>query len=83
MRHIDVYKAGHHGSITSSSELFLETISPDIAVVSCGSGNKYGHPDGAAIDRIQQYTNEIYRTDVCGSVVITSDGESLDVQSER
>lgn len=81
--HIDVYKAGHHGSKTSSSELFLETISPDIAVISCGQGNSYGHPDQAAVDRIMKHTDKIYRTDICGSVVITSDGESLDVQSER
>ncbi len=81
--HIDVYKAGHHGSKTSSSELFMDTISPDIAVISCGSGNSYGHPDNEALNRIRRYTDEIYRTDMCGSVVIISDGESLKVRSER
>lgn len=50
--HIDVYKVGHHGSKTSSSELFMDTISPDIAVISCGSGNSYGHPDNEALNRI-------------------------------
>lgn len=80
---IDVYKVGHHGSDTSSSEEFLEIIKPDIAVISCGKGNSYGHPDEAAVDRIMKYTDKIYRTDVCGSVVITSDGDNLDVHSER
>lgn len=81
--HIDVYKAGHHGSKTSSSELFLDTISPDIAVISCGEGNSYGHPNKETLDRIGQYTDKIYRTDLCGSVVIISDGKELEVRCER
>lgn len=81
--HIDVYKAGHHGSKTSSSKLFMDTISPDIAVISCGSGNSYGHPDVEALNAIRRYTDEIYRTDMCGSVEITSDGKELEVRCER
>lgn len=81
--HIDVYKAGHHGSKTSSSELFMDTISPDIAVISCGRGNSYGHPDVEALNEIRRYTDEIYRTDMCGSVEITSDGKELEVRCER
>lgn len=80
---IDVYKAGHHGSDTSGSEMFLSAISPEIAVISCGEGNPYGHPDDSAVERISLYTDEIYRTDLCGTIVITSDGKELEVRTER
>ncbi len=83
LRHIDVYKAGHHGSDTSGSEEFLEAISPDYAVISCGEGNSYGHPDDVTIEKLKKYTDKIYRTDLCGTVVITTDGENISVSTER
>ncbi|MBP3379349.1 MAG: MBL fold metallo-hydrolase [Ruminococcus sp.] len=83
LRHIDVYKTGHHGSDTSSSEKFLEAISPDYAVISCGEGNSYGHPDDVTMEKLEKYTDKIYRTDLCGTVVITTDGENISVSTER
>lgn len=80
---IDVYKAGHHGSDTSSSEEFLEVIKPDIAVISCGEGNSYGHPCDITIENLSKYTDRIYRTDISGSIVITSDGKELTVTEEK
>ncbi|MDE6521000.1 MAG: MBL fold metallo-hydrolase [Ruminococcus sp.] len=80
---IDVYKVGHHGSDTSSSEEFLEIIKPDIAVISCGTGNKYGHPCDITLEKLVKYTDRIYRTDISGTVVITSDGKSLAVTEEK
>lgn len=80
---IDVYKVGHHGSDTSSSLEFLEVIKPDIAVISCGEGNSYGHPCDITIENLSTYTDRIYRTDLCGTVTITSDGEKLNVNTER
>lgn len=79
----DVLKVGHHGSSTSSSELFLAAISPDVAVISCGAFNEYGHPHTAVLDRIGHFTDHIFRTDELGSIRIYSDGETLLVQSDR
>lgn len=80
---IDVYKTGHHGSDTSSSEEFLNVIKPDYAVISCGEGNSYGHPNDITIENLSKFTDKIYRTDLVGTVVFTSDGKSFDVQTER
>lgn len=81
--HATVYKAGHHGSRYSSSEEFLDVVSPEIAVISCGAGNSYGHPNQEALDRISAYTDRIFRTDHNGNVVMTSDGENVEVNTER
>ena len=81
--HATVYKAGHHGSRYSSSEEFLDVVSPEIAVISCGAGNSYGHPNQEALDRISAYTDRIFRTDQNGNVVMTSDGENVEVNTER
>ncbi|MDE6677927.1 MAG: MBL fold metallo-hydrolase [Ruminococcus sp.] len=80
---IDVYKAGHHGSDTSSSEEFLNVIKPDYAVISCGEGNSYGHPKDITVENLSKFTDKIYRTDLVGTVVFTSDGKQLDVKTER
>ena len=80
---IDVYKVGHHGSDTSSSMDFLNVIKPDYAVISCGEGNSYGHPNDITIENLSKFTDKIYRTDLMGTIVFTSDGKSLDVKTER
>ncbi len=83
LKDIDVYKAGHHGSDTSSSEEFLEIIKPDIAVISCGEGNSYGHPCDITLENLSKYTDKIYRTDLSGTIVITSDGKELKLTEEK
>lgn len=75
----DIYKVGHHGSKTSSSKAFLDAVTPEICVISCGADNDYGHPHDVVTKRIAKYTDEVYRTDICGDIVITSDGANLDV----
>lgn len=80
---VDVYKVGHHGSSSSSTAEFLSVIRPETAVISCGAENPYGHPTDAVIKRLSGYTDSIYRTDLCGNIVITSDGSSLQVSTER
>lgn len=76
----DVLKVGHHGSYTSSCEEWLDAVNPEICVISCGEDNEYGHPHDKVVDRLYEYTDKIYRTDVCGNIVITSDGENLNVE---
>lgn len=79
----DVLKAGHHGSSTSSSKKFLDAVTPEICVISCGEGNDYGHPHDKAVNRIKKHTDAIYRTDLCGDIVIVSDGKGLTVSYEN
>ncbi len=80
---VDVFKLGHHGSRTSSSEAFIETLTtqenrPNIkAIISCGEDNKYGHPHGEVIERLRSlgFTDQnMVRTDVNGSIAMSVRG---------
>ena len=74
----DVFKAGHHGSRTSSTDAWLAAVRPTIAVISCGKDNSYGHPHAEVLARIAPYVGEnIYRTDELGSIVFVTDGEAF------
>ncbi len=81
----DVFQAGHHGAANASNDFFLAKVTPSIVVISCGVGNKYGHPREEALARFALYTDKIYRTDTMGTVIITSDGkdETLKVETEK
>jgi len=79
----DVLKVGHHGSRTSTSSAFLRAINPKIAVIMCGQGNRYGHPHDETLRKLQQRGSKIYRTDLHGNIIITSDGNNLDVKTEK
>jgi competence protein ComEC len=71
-------KMGHHGSRTSSTEAWLAAVRPTIAIISCGKDNSYGHPHAEALARIEPYVGElIYRTDLLGSIVFISNGETF------
>ena len=65
---IDVLWVGHHGSGNASSTAFLETISPQYAIISCGAGNTYGHPDGRTLARLESAGAEVLRTDLLGEI---------------
>lgn len=83
LRQVRVYKAGHHGSDTSSSPEFIEAISPEIVVVMCGANNSYGHPHGSVMELLDEYADKIYRTDISGSIVFESNGYNLQIRTER
>lgn len=78
-----VLKAGHHGSRTSTNGPFLEAVAPQIAVISAGEGNRYGHPHQEVLDRLRDAGVQVYRTDLNGTVTITTDGSTLNVTAER
>ena len=69
----DVLKVGHHGSETSSSDEFIQKVSPEIAVISCGANNSYGHPDEITLDTLKEYDADVYRTDESGTIIVTAD----------
>ena len=71
----DVLKAGHHGSRTSSSLDFLNAVTPEVVIVSLGTGNSYGHPHQEALDRISASGAQLLlRTDIDGTITLISDG---------
>lgn len=74
---VDVLKAGHHGSSTSSSVNFLTAVSPRYAVISCGKDNSYGHPHSETLEKYSERGIVTYRTDKEGTVILQSDGEDL------
>ncbi len=73
----DVLKVGHHGSYSSTSQVFLDKVDPDYGVVFCAWGNEYGHPHDGPMNRLEQSEVKLYRTDLMGSVVILTDGSEL------
>ena len=79
--HIDVLKVAHHGSGHSSTLPFLQKIHPQVAVVSVGAHNRYGHPAGDTLKRLQSVGAKVWRTDERGAVVCETDGEMLNVSS--
>lgn len=74
----DFLKVGHHGSDTSTSEEFLNAVSPSIAVISCGVDNKYGHPCAVTLDKLEKANVKYYRTDKEGSLVFKCDGKTIE-----
>lgn len=78
-----VLKVGHHGSSGSSSAVFLSRVNPDIAVISLGKANDYGHPHKETLDRLAAAGSTIFRTDTDGTVRVISDGSRIGVTSEK
>lgn len=75
--HSNVLKAGHHGSRTSTSELFLDEVSPDFAVISAGKDNSYGHPHMEVTDMLFNKGIKTLNTALVGKIVFWSDGKEL------
>ena len=79
----DVLKFGHHGSSTSSTDEFLQAVSPEYGIISCGVDNKYGHPHREILDKISKYNIKSYRTDIQGQITLTSDGKNISIKTEK
>ena len=78
----EILKVGHHGSNTSTSDFFLESVSPDYALISAELGNSYKHPNKTTMEKLQESNVEVYRTDENGTVIatITSDDVSFNCE---
>jgi beta-lactamase superfamily II metal-dependent hydrolase len=74
-----VLKVSHHGSKYASSRDFLNRVNPEIAIVSCGAWNRYGHPSQAVLDRLQAANVKLYRTDLQGEIAIATRGKANDI----
>ena len=68
LQDIDVLKVGHHGSKTSSSKTFIDSINPKYSLISVGKKNRYAHPKESVLDTLKN--SKIYRTDIDGSIEI-------------
>jgi competence protein ComEC len=78
---IRILKVAHHGSRTSTSRELLETWRPQIALISCGRGNPFGHPAPDVIARLEAIGARIYRTDLDGEVTVETDGQGVSVRT--
>ncbi len=78
-----VLKVGHHGSDTSTTYPFLREVAPSYAVISVGSDNSYGHPTENTLSRLRDADVKVYRTDMQGDVICTSDGKTVTFKVER
>lgn len=78
---IDVLKVAHHGSKYSSCDEFLSIATPEYAIISAGAGNSYGHPELETLNRLKKYTSKIYVTKDLGTIVLTSDGNTIKIDT--
>ena len=78
---VDVLKVAHHGSKYSSSLEFLKKTTPSYAIISVGKNNSYNHPSSETINNLKKYTNNIYLTSELGTILLTSNGQTIDVSS--
>jgi competence protein ComEC len=79
----EILKVGHHGSASSSSVDFLSRVKPQVAIISVGAGNDYGHPARETLASLQAVGAKVYRTDQDGDITITTDGNTYSVHTEK
>ena len=77
LKDIDFLKVGHHGSNTSSSKEFIDSVNPKYSLISVGKNNRYGHPNKEVIDNLKN--SKIYRTDQDGSIVFKIKNNKLKI----
>jgi len=77
----DVLKVGHHGSRYSTTDSFLRKVNPKYAIISVGNGNSYNHPENVVIDKLKNNNIKIHRTDLEGTIIVTSDGNNIRVSN--
>lgn len=80
---VDILKAGHHGSKTSSSLEFLEKVTPELTIISAGKDNKFGHPNQEVLDNLNKVGSQIKNTAELGRILIKSDGQKYWVEEEK
>ena len=79
----DVYQAGHHGSSTSSITPFMDLATPEVAIISSAYDSQYGHPHDEVLEDYADRGIDTYWTGVHGNIVLTTDGESYDLETQH
>jgi len=79
----EILKIGHHGSTSSSSASFLSRVMPQVAIISVGAGNTYGHPAAETVTKLQATRAKTYRTDLNGNIVVTTNGNTFAVVTDK
>ncbi len=75
----DVLKVGHHGSSTSTSLDFLNSVDPSVAIISVGKNNSYGHPSQKVLSLLDESNIKTLRTDISGNIIVISDGKNISI----
>lgn len=78
---VDLIKVGHHGSKTSTSTDLIKKVKPEIAVITSGKDNQYGHPNQEVLDRLSDI--KTYRTDLNGNIILTVEKEKVEIQTQK
>ncbi len=78
-----ILKVPHHGSDTSSSDTFIDAVNPEVAIISVGKDNKFGHPSPSTIARYKERGIKIYRTDYYGDITVITDGNKYEIFAQR
>jgi competence protein ComEC len=79
----NILKVAHHGSSSASSSAFLARVNPEVSIIEVGAGNDYGHPAQKNLSALKKVGSKIYRTDLNGNIVVTTDGRSYSVSAEK
>lgn len=79
----DIVKIAHHGSQYSTSETFLKKTGCKYAVICVGADNDYGHPSDKTLNLLEKYNIKVYRTDLDGDIIITTNGKDVNIKSEN
>lgn len=72
---VRILKVAHHGSKYATAEDFVDRVKPEVAIISCGEWNRYGHPSQKVLDRLRASNTKLYRTDLQGEITITTRGK--------
>ena len=78
----DILKVGHHASRSGSGASFISAVSPEISVIEVGAGNDYGHPHAEILERLQK-ASKVYRTDIDGTITVSTDGSTYTVTTQK
>jgi competence protein ComEC len=73
-----ILKVAHHGSKYATTQDFVNRLKPEVAIISCGEWNRYGHPSQVVLDRLRAANVKLYRTDLQGEISITTRGKEND-----
>ena len=77
-----ILKVAHHGSKTSSITNFLEVVKPKYALIEVGKNNKFGHPADSTLQNLENIGTKVFRTDLCGEVMVQTNGEKIRIKSK-